>query len=57
MEILKEADTIHEGIGLPDWKLVICLAVAWICIVTTIIKGIAHNLPQILIFNNFAVCS
>lgn len=43
-EVLKEADSIENGIGLPDWKLVICLAFAWVCITLVLIKGIIYYL-------------
>lgn len=42
-EVLKEADTIHNGIGLPDWKLALCLGFAWICITLILIKGIKSS--------------
>lgn len=38
-DVLKETNSIHDGIGLPDWKLVICLGFAWICITLILIKG------------------
>ena len=41
--ILKEAATIDEGIGSPDWKLVLCLAFCWICIGGLLVKGIQSS--------------
>ncbi|XP_050095725.1 sodium-dependent nutrient amino acid transporter 1-like isoform X1 [Anopheles aquasalis] len=42
-DVLKEATTIHDGIGLPDWRLVLCLLVPWTCICLTLIKGIKSS--------------
>lgn len=42
-EVLKETDNINNGIGYPDWKLVLCLAFAWICITLIVIKGIRSS--------------
>lgn len=39
-EVLKEIDSIHNGIGLPDWSLTICLAVAWLIVLLILIKGV-----------------
>lgn len=39
-EILKEADTIENGLGSPNWKLTICLVVAWSVIGLVLVKGI-----------------
>lgn len=42
-EVLKEYETIHNGIGLPDIYLAICLACAWIFIVGVLIKGVQSS--------------
>lgn len=42
-EILKEADSIEHGIGTPDWKLVLCLAFSWMCVVLILVKGIKSS--------------
>uniref|UniRef100_A0A182IT24 Transporter n=2 Tax=Anopheles atroparvus TaxID=41427 RepID=A0A182IT24_ANOAO len=42
-DVLKEADSIHDGIGTPDWRLVLCLLVPWTCICLTLIKGIKSS--------------
>uniref|UniRef100_A0A182PFL1 Sodium-dependent nutrient amino acid transporter 1 n=1 Tax=Anopheles epiroticus TaxID=199890 RepID=A0A182PFL1_9DIPT len=42
-DVLKEASTIHDGIGTPDWRLVLCLLVPWTCICLTLIKGIKSS--------------
>lgn len=42
-EILKETDSIANGIGLPDWQLVLCLAFAWLCVVLILVRGIQSS--------------
>lgn len=39
-DILKEVDSIHDGIGLPNLRLVACLIIAWACIAGVLIRGI-----------------
>lgn len=41
--MLKEYDTIHNGIGMPDFYLTICLLCAWIFIVLVLIKGVQSS--------------
>lgn len=41
--VLKEKANIDDGIGLPDWRLVLCLACAWICITLTLLRGIKSS--------------
>jgi solute carrier family 6 amino acid transporter-like protein 5/7/9/14 len=40
---LKEKETIEDGIGFPNWELVVCLAFAWICISLVLIRGIKSS--------------
>lgn len=42
-DILKEANSIENGLGLPNWQLVICLIVAWCIIGLVLIKGIQSS--------------
>lgn len=42
-EILKETDSIDNGIGTPNWQLCICLIVAWAFISGILIKGIKSS--------------
>ncbi|XP_053666330.1 sodium-dependent nutrient amino acid transporter 1-like [Anopheles marshallii] len=35
--------TVDEGIGVPDWKLTLCLLFCWICISCILIKGIRSS--------------
>jgi solute carrier family 6 (neurotransmitter transporter, glycine) member 5/9 len=42
-EVLKEKDSIDDGIGMPDWRLVICLAVSWSLVLVTLIKGVRSS--------------
>ena len=39
---MKTADTIDDGIGSPDWKLSLCLLLAWILICAILMKGVRH---------------
>ncbi|KAM7343169.1 sodium-dependent nutrient amino acid transporter 1 [Cochliomyia hominivorax] len=41
--VLRESDSIDEGLGIPNWDLVVCLMVAWIIIATILIKGIRSS--------------
>ena len=42
-EILKEKDSIDDGIGTPNWQLCICLVVAWAFISGALIKGVKSS--------------
>ncbi|XP_055596970.1 sodium-dependent nutrient amino acid transporter 1-like [Uranotaenia lowii] len=57
--VLHKVDNLDNGIGTPDWKLVICLIVAWLCITAILIRGIKSSgkfsyflaiFPYIIIF-------
>lgn len=41
--MLKEKENIEDGIGLPDWKLTICLLVVWACICGVLARGIRSS--------------
>ena len=41
--VLKEIDDISDGIGMPDWKLTICLAVCYLLLFLTLWKGVASS--------------
>ncbi|XP_055907544.1 sodium-dependent nutrient amino acid transporter 1 [Eupeodes corollae] len=41
--ILKEKDSIIDGIGYPNMELVTCLAIAWIIIGTVLIRGVKSS--------------
>ncbi|XP_053988536.1 sodium-dependent nutrient amino acid transporter 1-like isoform X2 [Hylaeus volcanicus] len=41
--VLKEKETIEDGIGLPDWKLTVCLLVAWACIFAVLARGVKSS--------------
>ncbi|XP_035733055.1 sodium-dependent nutrient amino acid transporter 1-like isoform X1 [Vespa mandarinia] len=38
--VLKEYDTIENGIGTPSWELAICLFVSWLCIFGVLCRGV-----------------
>jgi len=38
---MKKIDSIDDGIGLPDWKLSLCLLLAWIIICAILMKGVS----------------
>jgi len=42
-DILKETDSIHDGIGSPNWQLVPCLIFAWVVIGCILIKGVRSS--------------
>ncbi|XP_046428317.1 sodium-dependent nutrient amino acid transporter 1-like [Neodiprion fabricii] len=39
-EVLKEYDNIDNGIGLPDWRLTLCLLGSWACICAVLSRGV-----------------
>ncbi|KFB53946.1 sodium-dependent nutrient amino acid transporter 5 [Anopheles sinensis] len=41
--VLHATTTLNNGLGYPDWKLTLCLIVAWICIIAILIKGIKSS--------------
>ncbi|XP_053686019.1 sodium-dependent nutrient amino acid transporter 1-like [Sabethes cyaneus] len=41
--VLHKAESLDNGIGVPDWKLVICLIVAWVCIIAVLIRGVKSS--------------
>lgn len=40
---MKKWDTIDDGIGLPDWRLALCLLSAWLCVCLILMKGVAAS--------------
>lgn len=42
-EVLREVDNIDDGIGLPNWKLVLCLIGSWAVVYLVLIKGIRSS--------------
>lgn len=42
-DILKEHGSIEDGIGAPNWQLVVCLIFAWGCISAILIKGVKSS--------------
>ncbi|XP_070498003.1 sodium-dependent nutrient amino acid transporter 1-like isoform X1 [Chironomus tepperi] len=42
-DVLKEANSSENGLGLPNWQLVICLIAAWCIIGLVLIKGIQSS--------------
>ncbi|EAT32571.1 AAEL015287-PA [Aedes aegypti] len=43
VEVLNETPSLDDGIGTPNWKLVVCLLVPWTCICLILIKGIKSS--------------
>ncbi|XP_058831890.1 sodium-dependent nutrient amino acid transporter 1-like isoform X2 [Topomyia yanbarensis] len=41
--IMNLVPNIDNGIGVPDWKLVLCLLACWICIFGLLVKGIKSS--------------
>lgn len=41
--MLKEKSQIHDGIGLPDWKLTLCLAFSWFLVLLLMIRGVRSS--------------
>lgn len=40
---MKRIDNIDDGIGAPEWRLVMCLLLSWIVIGASLIKGVASS--------------
>lgn len=38
--VLQEKDSIDDGIGLPDWKLTLCLFASWFSVIVVTFKGV-----------------
>lgn len=41
--VLKKSFNIDDGVGVPDWQLVLCLLFSWLAICLILIKGIASS--------------
>ena len=41
--MLKKSFNIDDGLGIPDWQLVLCLLFSWLIICLILIKGIASS--------------
>ncbi|XP_061391730.1 sodium-dependent nutrient amino acid transporter 1-like [Musca vetustissima] len=42
-EVLREKANINDGIGLPNWELVLGLFVSWLCVFLIIFKGVKSS--------------
>ncbi|XP_073845902.1 sodium-dependent nutrient amino acid transporter 1-like isoform X2 [Musca autumnalis] len=42
-EVLREKPNINDGIGLPNWELVLGLFVSWLCVFLIIFKGVKSS--------------
>lgn len=42
-EVLNEKATIDDGIGIPNWKLVLFLAFSWLIVLAILIKGVRSS--------------
>ena len=34
---------MNDGVGIPDWRLSLCLLLSWILIFATLVKGVASS--------------
>lgn len=41
--VLNQTDSIEDGIGVPDWRLTLCLLFSWITIFLVIIRGVKSS--------------
>ncbi|XP_017797683.1 PREDICTED: sodium-dependent nutrient amino acid transporter 1-like, partial [Habropoda laboriosa] len=41
--VLQEKDSIDDGIGLPDWKLTLCLLVSWVSVIMITFQGVKSS--------------
>ena len=40
---MHKLDNIDDGIGSPDWRLSLCLLLAWTCVFLILIKGVKSS--------------
>ena len=43
LNVLKELPNIDNGIGLPDWRLTLCLLFSWVVLFLTLVKGVQSS--------------
>jgi solute carrier family 6 amino acid transporter-like protein 5/7/9/14 len=41
--VLNEPDSIEDGIGVPGWRLTLCLLFSWITVYLVIIRGVKSS--------------
>jgi len=41
--VLNQTDSIEDGIGVPDWRLTLCLLFSWITIFLVIVRGVKSS--------------
>ena len=41
--MLKELPNIDNGIGVPDWRLALCLLFSWVVLFLTLVKGVQSS--------------
>ena len=41
--MLRELPNIDGGIGPPEWRLTLCLAVSWLVLFLTLVKGVQSS--------------
>lgn len=42
-EVLHQIDDLSDGLGVPNWKLVLCMVVSWLTLFLVIIKGVKSS--------------
>lgn len=42
-EVFPQKENIDDGIGLPEWRLTLCLLLSWIIIFLTLVKGVQSS--------------
>ena len=42
-EVLKERKNIDDGIGVPEWRMTLCLLFSWLVIYFSLIKGVKSS--------------
>lgn len=43
IEVLKEYENIDHGIGLPEWRLTLCLLISWLITFAVCAKGVQSS--------------
>ncbi|XP_055597078.1 sodium-dependent nutrient amino acid transporter 1-like [Uranotaenia lowii] len=41
--VMHKNNSLYDGLGLPDWRLALCLLFSWLCVAIILIKGIKSS--------------
>lgn len=41
--VLRETENVDDGIGLPEWRLTLCLFCTWLTVFLTLVRGVKNS--------------